>query len=90
MEQSLGQLASNIMVPLGLLLNLLYMACFIVGASLIFASVIKYLEHRQNPLVASISLVITLFVSGTMLIFLPFISYLTGHGYLYVFSSIFE
>ena len=87
-ELDLGHLAFNIMGPLSLLLNLIYLACFIVGGSLVFASIIKFLEHRQNPLTVSISLVITLFISGIVLLFLPFISYLTGHGYYYVFSSL--
>jgi hypothetical protein len=87
-HDGIGQMAENLMEPLGLVLHLIYVACFMAGGGFIFASIIKYMEHRQSPLMVPISLVVTLFFSGMILIFLPFLSYLTGNGFLYVFTKL--
>lgn len=68
----LGAMATNIMEPVSLLSDFVTAACLIIGGSFIFASIIKYKEHRRSPLMVPISTVIFLIVAGLALIGLPF------------------
>jgi hypothetical protein len=68
----LGSMARNIMEPVGLLSDFVTAACLIIGGSFLFASIIKYKEHRRSPLMVPISTVIFLVVAGLALIGLPF------------------
>lgn len=68
----LGGLANNVLEPVGLLQQFVTAACLVIGGSFVFASIIKYKEHRQSPLMIPISTVIFLFIAGLALIGLPF------------------
>lgn len=68
----LGAMAANIMEPVSLLSDFVTAACLIIGGSFIFASIIKYKEHRRSPLMVPISTVIFLIIAGLALIGLPF------------------
>jgi hypothetical protein len=76
----LGQVALNMLEPVGLMADFVHTACFTIGGSFIFASVIKYVEHRRSPLMIPISTVIFLFIGGIVLILLPLLSVLTENG----------
>lgn len=76
----LGKVAQNMLEPVGLLGNFVNSACFIIGGSFLFASVIKFVEHRRSPLMVPISTVIFLFLGGLALVILPFAYLLTENG----------
>lgn len=68
-----GNVANNILEPVSVLSDFVKAACFIIGGSFLFASIIKYIEHRRSPLMVPISTVIFLIFGGLALIGLPFI-----------------
>lgn len=76
----IGGVAQNLMDPVGLFSDFVYSGCIIIGGSFVFASVIKYFEHKRSPLMVPISTVIFLFIAGALLLLLPFLSYLNTHG----------
>jgi len=78
-SSGLGQVADNLMGPVDFLSNFVYSACFIVGGGFIFASIIKYFEHKRSPLMVPISTPIFLFIAGLILVLLPF-TYLLVQG----------
>lgn len=79
-DAGLGHVAQNLMEPVGIFSDFIQTACILIGGSFIFASVIKYFEHRRSPLMVPISTVIFLLIAGIILILLPFLSILTGNG----------
>lgn len=68
--QDLGQVAQNIMEPVTVVSQFMMTACFVIGGSFLFTSIIKYVEHRRNPLASPISTVVFLFIAGIILILL--------------------
>jgi len=79
----LGHVAQNLMEPVGILSDFVQTACFIIGISFLFASIIKYKEHRRNPLMVPIGTVVFLLIAGILLILLPFLSLITDSGLRY-------
>lgn len=79
----IGGVADNLMEPVGLMADFVYSACIIIGASFIFASVIKYIEHKRSPLMVPIGTPIFLFVAGVALMCMPFLSLLTSSSIRY-------
>lgn len=73
-DTGFGQVAQNAMEPVTIFSQFVDAACFLIGGSFIFASIVKYIEHRRSPLMVSISTVIFLFIAGLFLIALPFLS----------------
>ena len=76
----LGSMAQNVMEPVSLFNDLIDTACFVIGGAFIFASLIKYFEHRRSPLMVPISTVVFLLIAGIILVVLPFLSYLVNSG----------
>jgi hypothetical protein len=76
----IGLVANNMMDPVSLLSDFVNSACFIIGGSFLFATIIKYIEHRRSPLMVPISTVVFLFLAGVLLILLPFAYLLTENG----------
>jgi hypothetical protein len=76
----IGNVAQNMLEPVGLLNDFVNMACFIFGGSFLFASIIKYVEHRRSPLMVPISTVVYLVLAGLFLIILPFAYMVTENG----------
>ena len=75
-----GGMATNMLEPVNLLSDFVNSACFLIGGSFLFASIIKYVEHRNSPLMVPISTVVFLFLAGIILILLPFAYMLTENG----------
>ena len=69
-----GAVAKNLMEPVSLFSSFIDAACFLIGGSFLFASVIKYVEHRRSPLMVPISTVIFLLIAGVLLVLLPFLA----------------
>jgi hypothetical protein len=68
-----GAVAQNVMEPVTLLSQFVSAACYLIGGSFLFASIIKYIEHRRSPLMVPISTVVFLFIGGLLLVLLPFL-----------------
>lgn len=83
----LGGVALNLMEPVGLFSDFVHTGCILIGGSFLFASIIKYFEHRRSPTMVPISTVIFLLIAGIILILLPFLSLLTEHGLPYTFMK---
>lgn len=76
----LGGVAQNMMDPVGLFSDFVYSGAIIIGISFLFASVIKYKEHRRSPLYVPISTVVFLLITGLLLLLMPFLSYLDSNA----------
>lgn len=74
-NHSAGGIADDMMEPLGLFGSFVNAGCLILGISFIFASLIKYIEHRRSPLMVPISTVVFLVIGGLALLLIPFFSY---------------
>jgi hypothetical protein len=78
-ESGIGFVARNMIEPVSLFAQFINAGCFLVGGSFLFASIIKYIEHRRSPLMVPISTVVFLFIAGLLLIGLPFVYLLTKY-----------
>jgi hypothetical protein len=67
----LGGVASSMMAPVGLATSFLHSGCYIIGAAFLFASFVKYMDHRRSPTMVPISTVIFLVIAGLTLIAIP-------------------
>jgi hypothetical protein len=79
-DVGLGFVAKNLMGSVSFVSDFVVTACLVIGSAFLFASIIKYVEHRRNPLMVPISTVIFLFVAGLLLVLLPLASMLTDGG----------
>jgi len=78
-----GNVADNMMTPVTLFSDLVYTGCLVIGASFLFASIIKYREHRRSPLMVPMSTVVFLLIAGILLVLLPFLSYIDASALRY-------
>jgi hypothetical protein len=77
---SLGSIADNMTEPMEIVSAFVSVGCLIVGVACIFASLVKYFEHRRSPLHVPLSTVIWLLIIGLALLALPFAYLVTGNG----------
>jgi len=73
---SLGTSAKSMLQSVNLFSDFINAACLLIGSCFMFATLIKYLEHRRSPLMVPISTVIFLFIAGIFLLLLPLLHYL--------------
>jgi hypothetical protein len=66
-----GGIAQNLLEPVSVLTDFINSACLAIGFALLFASFVKYMEHRRNPMAVLISNVILLLVLGIVLLCMP-------------------
>ena len=78
-----GGMANSIMEPVSFFADAIYTGCFVIGGAFLFASVIKYYEHRRSPLMVTLGTVVFLAIAGVVLIALPFLSYFFDSGVRY-------
>ncbi len=76
----IGGFAESLMDPVGLFSQFMFAGCISIGGSFVFASIVKYVEHRRSPLMVPISTVVFLFVAGCALLAMPFFSYVYTHA----------
>ncbi len=76
----LGGVALNLMEPVTFFSDFVQTGCIVIGGAFLFASVIKYFEHKRSPLMVPMSTVVFLVVAGCVLLLLPLITYLTENG----------
>ncbi|VVC76240.1 hypothetical protein AQUSIP_15460 [Aquicella siphonis] len=79
----LGTVASNLMDPVSVMADFLHSACVLVGGAFLFASIIKYFEHRRSPTMVPMSTVVFLLIAGLVLVSLPLINYVSTNGFPY-------
>jgi len=75
-----GGVANNMMTPVSVVSDFVNSACMLVGGCFIFASVVKFFEHKRSPMMVTMSTVVFLFIAGVVLILLPFVYILTEGG----------
>lgn len=75
----LGRVAQNLLEPVSFFSDFVQTGCLLIGGSFIFASIVKYFEHRRSPLMVPISTVVFLLIAGIVLVLLPLLSYVTGN-----------
>ncbi len=73
----IGTVANNMMDPVTVFYQFIQSGCLLIGGGFIFASIVKYFEHRRSPLMVPISTVVFLLIAGTILVLLPLIGYVT-------------
>ena len=77
---SFGQIAENITEPIEVVSGFVSVGCLIVGVACLFASIVKYVEYRRNPLATPLSKVIWFFIIGLLFLILPFAYIITENG----------
>lgn len=75
---SIADVSESAMEPLGVFSDFIYVACFVIGASFVFAGIVKYFEHRRSPLMVPLSTVIFLVIAGLVLLAVPLLSFVEG------------
>lgn len=76
--QGIGKVSNSILEPVSVVTDFVHSACLLLGGAFVFASVIKYFEHRRSPTMVTLSTVVFLFLAGVLLLCLPLIAYLQG------------
>ncbi len=76
----LGLVAENMLQPLIALSHLVSTASITVGVCCLFAAFIKYLQHRNNPLMSPLGTIWLLLLMAAILILLPLAYKLTEGG----------
>jgi len=79
-QVGLGSVALNLMYPVIFLSDFVHSASLIIGGLFLFASLIKYRQHRRNPTMMPLSTVIFLLIAGVLLVCLPLISLVTKNS----------
>src|SRR5688572_22208829 len=77
--QGIGLVADGLLEVADVMSDFVKSACFIVGGSFLFASIIKYTQYKTNPLAVPLSTVVMVFVMGVVLVCLPLVVYYTYH-----------
>lgn len=75
-----GSVAQNLNTSVDFVSGFVESSCFVLGAAFLFATIVKYVEHRRSPLMVPISTVVFLFIAGIVLILLPFAYLLNQNG----------
>lgn len=85
-DVGLGRVSTHIILePMTYASHFINTVCLAVGLSFLFASVIKYVEHKRSPLMVPMSTVVFLLISGILLVLLPFVAVITKQGVRYFY-----
>lgn len=79
-NEGIGGVAENLMLSVNVLGDFFSSAAMVIGICFLFASLVKYKQHRDNPLFVPISTVVVLFILGLLLVLLPLLYKLTESG----------
>lgn len=71
-----GADALNLMTPIEVLQTFVVNACIVLGVTFLFATFIKYRQHRMNQLHVPLSTVVFLLIVSLLLLCLPLVHYL--------------
>ena len=78
--EGLGGFADSLMQPVHVISDFLSSMAVIIGMTCIFASFVRYMQHRVNPLAHPIGTVITVLILGILLVLLPLLNKLMDGG----------
>lgn len=78
-----GGVATNLLDPISVFSDFVDSACLVIGGAFLFASLIKYIEHRRSPTMVTMSTVVFLLIAGILLLILPLTSYISEGGFHY-------
>jgi hypothetical protein len=87
-KASAGDFAGEVLGPVLIVADFVGTGSLIVGGCSLFGALIRYRQHRVNPLAHPISTVVTLFLIGLILLILPFSYLITGDAFSYKFFHI--
>jgi hypothetical protein len=76
----LAGVANNLMEPVSILANFIGSMSIVIGLSFLLATILKYLQHRVNPMAVPISTVVLLLIMGVLLVGIPFLYKLVDTG----------
>jgi Ca2+/H+ antiporter len=79
-SQGVGRVATNMMEPVTILANFIGSMSIVIGLSFLLGAVVKYSQHRMNPMAVPISTVVLLLIMGVLLVSVPFAYKLTDTG----------
>ena len=68
----LGGIAKNLNAPLKGVTSIMLSICLVAGVGLVVGGLIRYLQHRKNPVEATLGSCIALLLAGLALIALTF------------------
>lgn len=71
--EGFGTIGDNLFVAIQGISGIIHIICGATGAALILSAFFRYFTYRRNPVVAPLSSVITLLVTGLCLVALIFI-----------------
>lgn len=80
-SKSFGDLANAAFTPTEIITKLMLVACYIIGAMLIFAALAQYKIHRQNPKFVPLTTPILLLILGIVCVLIPYTSKIWGESY---------
>ena len=72
-SQSIGDIARSLDRPVMGIVELVRAVCLIAGVGMVVGSLIKYKQHRRNPIEVSLGSVFAILLAGLALIALTFI-----------------
>lgn len=70
---TLGDAAVNLLEPVLIVTQFMYLIYVVLGTTFVMASVIKFFERRINPLGITIMQIIFLFIAGVFMLALPYL-----------------
>lgn len=79
-NNGVGDFASSMIEPVGVLSNFISTAAIIIGVGCIFGAFLRYSQYRINPVAAPLSSVLILLILGLLLLGLPFLDLLLGNN----------
>jgi hypothetical protein len=86
-RSGVGGVATNIMDPVSVFSGFVNSGCLVIGGGFLFATILKYIEHRRSPTMVPLSTVIFLLIAGLVLVLLPLLSFVTEGGIPYTLLS---
>jgi len=79
-QQTLGDLANRVMIPISGLEEVLYTICYIIGGAITVGSLVQFKLHRDNPSQVRLSTPLLLLILGLALVLIPWgLSYYQGN-----------
>jgi len=73
-DTTLGDVAQNLLGPTSIVTKVMMLACYLVGAILVFLALAQYKIHRQSPKLVPLATPITMLVLGVVALLIPYVT----------------
>ena len=73
-DNSIGDVAQNLMAPTEVVTKLMLVACYVIGVALILVGLAQYKIHLQSPKLVPLTTPIALLILGTVALLIPYVS----------------